>query len=182
MFHKIIHMKKFLLISIIAALAFTSCRKEENGFDVFIIKEGKRHTSRRLIPCHDYISVTFKFDSSAVYDGDEGWNELFGLADDIGSQLKNSARFSWRYRNEQLEVGYVIYEKGNIKTGLLDTLQIGQEYKAAVYVNEKYNFFINENLYQLDKEFNFGRVNYFLFPYCKEPAPHDIKILMRLDF
>lgn len=175
-------MKKYIFIIIAIIFAFSACRKEEDNFDVFLIKKGKHRTFRNIIRCEDYISVTFKFDSSAVYEGHEsGWNELFGLADDIGSQSKNSARMSWRYRNQQLEVGYVIYEKGDIKTMTLDTIQIGQEYKAAVYAKERFLFIVNDHSYYVDKEFNYGKLNYLLFPYMKDPAPHDIKILMKLD-
>ena len=135
---------KFLLF-ILIPIALFSCKKFEDGYRIFTIKEGK-HYSKHGIESSKVNSLKFEaiFDESAMYSTIDSinqfdFNKLYGLSDGSGHH-DNSARFGWRWLNDSIQIFTYVYNDG-IRTHH----QIG-----SVLPNElhTYSLTIEENQYK----------------------------------
>jgi hypothetical protein len=179
--------------SILIILLFSTCEKYEDivGYNEYFIEKG-RHSSKgksfdeltNTVLTYDVI-----FDESAKYkinDADQAdINKLFGFSDCNSNHQSNSARFGWRWYNDQLEILSYNYVNGKRTFEFLTTVDFHQPYRFSIKLDgSKYVFTIEDQLeptyYERGNVCHKG-LHYLLFPYFggNIEAPHDIKIFMR---
>ncbi|ELR72459.1 hypothetical protein C900_01542 [Fulvivirga imtechensis AK7] len=190
-------MKK-LVLGFLVSLTFTACDIQiDSPFDldgekVYIIKEGA-HESNRTPKPFDKKAMSFaaKFDKSAIYEtqieeNQADINKLLGFSDCNNHHQDNSARFGWRWYNEQLEIHAYCYVNGNRTIKYITSVSLDQmnDYKIEI-VDNKYVFTVNNTVrVEVNKNANCsGGINYMLFPYFggDETAPHDISVTVHMD-
>ena len=128
-----------------------------------------------------------QFDSSAIYTtvdplNQDDTNKLLGLSDcGSPSHQINSARFGWRWFNNQLEIMSYCYIDGvrpepvRVATVELNTVN---SYSIA-FKEDKYIFTVNDtSQVEVSKKCDYKGLRYKLFPYFggDEKAPHEIRI------
>ncbi len=127
-----------------------------------------------------------KFDSSAIYTtvdplNQDDTNKLLGLSDCGNHHQTSSARFGWRWVNNQLEIMSYCYIDGvrpepvRVATVELNTVN---SYSIA-FKNDKYIFTVNDtSIVEVPKNCNYNSIRYKLYPYFggDETAPHEIRI------
>lgn len=179
-------------------LFFTACKIEIDsplaGDDqkVYVIKQGQ-HESNRTIKSFkgDVLSFKASFDESAIYEtkreeNQADINKLMGFSDCNSHHHENSARFGWRWYNDQLEVHAYCYVNGDRKIEYVTTVELNEmnDYQIRI-IDNKYVFTVNgASRVEINKNPNCsGDVNYMLFPYFggDEPAPHDISVAVHSD-
>jgi len=128
-----------------------------------------------------------KFDSSAIYttvdpSNQNDTNKLLGFSD-CGSlsHLDNSARFGWRWVNNQLEIMAYCYidkvrpEPVRVAVVKLNTVN---NYSIA-FKSDRYIFTVNDtNKVEVLKNCDYTGFRFKLYPYFggDETAPHEIRI------
>ena len=165
---------------------------EEDDQQLYIIKEGQHESDRKIKSFKDdVLSFQAKFDESAIYEtkreeNQADINKLMGFSDCNSHHHENSARFGWRWYNEQLEIHAYCYVNGDRIIQYITSVQLGEmdDYKIEI-IDNKYIFTVNGgSRVEIDKNPNCsGNVNYMLFPYFggDEPAPHDISVTVHAD-
>jgi hypothetical protein len=142
----------------------------------YTIKKGKHYSLNfpKLFWNKEKMKITFKFDSSAIYNipGDDmkDWNKLFGFS--RGLHHKNSVRLAWRWNNEisKIEITEYYYTNGVRKYNDTPLLSINP--------NETHNLEI-----EIENK-NSCKLGYALFPFFggNVPAPHDVTIQVSYSF
>ncbi|UII20125.1 hypothetical protein [Fulvivirga ligni] len=187
-----------LFYSALMVLVFGACEVEldnpvsSQGDSIFKIKEGT-HSSNRLPESFEgnELSFTATFDSSAVYQTIQSSNQadinkLMGFSDCASHHHENSARFGWRWYNDQLEILAYCYINGQRSYEYITSVNLNSthEYKL-VSVDDKYVFTVdNANEIVIPKVYVCeSGSNYMLFPYFggDEVAPHDITVRIDKD-
>lgn len=137
----------------------------------------------------DKIEVDVKFNPCAVYQTvdpvqQHSINKLIGFSDFGAHHHQHSARFGWKWINEQMEVHAYCYVNGERKEAFVGVAEIGKYHHLELHLQEdKYVFFM-DNLPAVEIEranqSNSGN-RYMLWPYFggQETAPHDILIQMK---
>lgn len=190
-------MKKLLVIFLLS-LSFTACDieldspLEENGHQIYVIKEGA-HDSNRMPKSFDknILSFTAQFDQSAIYstrqeENQADINKLMGFSDCNGHHHQNSARFGWRWYNEKLEIHAYCYVDGIRTSTFITNVSVNEmhDYRIEI-IGNKYIFIVdNTARVEINKNPNCsGGINYMLFPYFggDETAPHDITVTVNID-
>lgn len=180
--------------SIFLFLALFSCEEYEDivGYKEFLIKENRHSADETPVDemhSHELIYDVI-FDSSAIYSINEAdqadINKLFGFADCNDFHHDNSARFGWRWYENELQILAYIYANEQRLTQKLGSVELGKPYRYIIYLNDNsYQFYIDGVTPEVvemtrgstcDKGFY-----YILFPYFggNIEAPHDISIFMR---
>lgn len=194
--------KKPLLTILIAAMAsfyLSSCEKLENVLPekpadhkstTYLIKKGQ-HSSTNRIASLDASELVFtaKFDSSAIYTtkttaNQADINKLYGLSDCGTHHQQNSARFGWRWYNDQLEIHAYSYSNGERNFKYITSVALDQEYTYTMKMTEDaYVFELDGVTVSTERSCSGDAAGYKLFPYFggDEKAPHDIKVVIR-DF
>ena len=133
---------------------------------------------------------TVVFDSSAIYNFTDiktryDNNKLYGFADNGSSHLQFSARFGWRWFNNELELAAYTYNSGIVKVLQLGKVELGVENKCAIVVQgDHYNFIMNGVTTSVARESKTAEaVGYKLYPYFggNATAPHTVTILIKDD-
>lgn len=174
---------RFILFSLIL---FLSCDKKDDGYTIFKIKKGNHKSSSKL-EFTDKKEFTFKvqFNESAIYDlndPENQWdvNKLIGISDGALHQ-KNSARFGWRWVDNNLEILAYTHYKGNFYFKKITNVEIGKEYDCILLLNDNYTFICNDITITMPRDMNIKTNNYYLWPYFggNLVAPQDIKIKIK---
>lgn len=140
---------------------------------IYKIKEGSHKQIRfpKILWNKRAITLTFRFDSSAIYTTQDlsnqlDWNKLMGYS--RGYHQMNSIRLGWRWNPKTLkiELGKYSYQDGNRLMMKIDEISVGETKSIKL-------------------EFDKGcKVGYMLYPYFggNETAPHDIQIEIEHGF
>lgn len=182
------HLKYTLILLV---MLFGCERYEDNmPYTLYEIKEGK-HSSRTRLSwlLQSHLSYEVIFDNSCRYATKDSSkqldiNKLFGFSDCNSHHQSNSARFGWRWNNNQLEVLSYCYKNGTRTATHIAYLALNEPYRCHIYLFEDH--------YELEVE-GFPRIiesradictrgtYYQLWPYFggTETAPHNITIHMR---
>lgn len=185
--------KLFALVFIVSACDIqVDLPFQNDGQKIYTIKKGE-HESNRTPKSFDAQSLTFqaRFDSSAVYKtlqetNQADINKLMGFSDCNSHHQQNSARFGWRWYDDQLEILAYCYVNGDRISQYVTSVPLGEmaEYKIEI-VGDKYVFTVNSTArVEINKNPNCtGGMNYMLFPYFggDETAPHDITVVVNMD-
>jgi hypothetical protein len=154
----------------------------------YIIKKGS-HQSNNGIKRHISDELKFKvlFDESSIYAtknsiNQASINKLFGFSDCGTHHHQNSARIGWRYFNEKLELLAYVYNQGERDSQSLAFIEPGKIYSLSIRAEgDNYIFSSGNSEVKIAKGCsNNQSFRYKLFPYFggREPAPHDIRIII----
>ncbi len=184
-------MTRFALLLLLLCLLSSSCRKkDDSGNIIYTIKKGK-HVSGSRASCFrgQHIRFRAKFDDSAIYtnqnpDNQLDLNKLYGFSDcSAYHHHRNSARFTWRWYEEALEIHAYCYVKGEMQFEYVTTVDLNEFYDYEILAEgNEYIFICNEDTTTMARACSGkGGVKYRLFPYFggDEKAPHDITILLK---
>ncbi|MBC5773469.1 hypothetical protein H8S95_05285 [Pontibacter sp. KCTC 32443] len=155
---------------------------------VYTIKKGE-HSSDSPFVVRSVTTLKFEatFDASATYktttDANQGdINKLYGIADCRTDHHSNSARFGWRWYNNQLEIHAYTYLNKVRQSKMVGVVDLNKAYTYEIQVQDnKYVFTLNGNAVELPRHCNGKAEGYQLYPYFggDEVAPHDITIAIR---
>lgn len=149
------------------------------------IRSGEQHATLSF-ETTELTKLKFKalFDSSAIYrtvdaanQGDI--NKLYGVSDCNSYHHNNSARFGWRWHQNQLEIWAYCYVNGERFSTFLDTVALGEfnEYEI-MFEDDQYVFRLNNKKETMARACQAQAKGYKLFPYFggDEAAPQNISI------
>jgi hypothetical protein len=158
--------------------------------DVFIIPEGQ-HSSTSFFRGFDGNSMTFeaKFNQTAVYKtvdpaNQADINKLMGFSACGSFHHENSARFGWRWYNNELEILAYAYINGVRVHKLITSVPLDTyvTYEITRKTNGYY-FKVGETTIQIMAAANecAGSEDYILWPYFggDETAPHKVEIYIQ---
>ncbi len=188
-----------ILSAAILVFSAVSCDKLEEVFPeksaegsttTYMIKKG-RHSSTSKVTAMEASQMVFTatFDSSAIYkttntSNQADINKLYGISDCGTHHHQNSARFGWRWYNNQLEILAYSYENGERNFKFITSVALNKEYTYTLETTaDAYVFKLDGKTVSTERSCEGAASGYKLFPYFggNEKAPHDIKVLIR-DF
>ncbi len=190
-----VEIKTFIayIICTLLVLLLIRCHKiNSEGYKTYIIKEGK-HRSTFAYRRTDRKILTFDaiFDNSAIYttrdpNNQLDINKLFGLSDCGTDHMDNSIRFGWRWNNDSLEIHWFKHEEGVFSFDKITSIELDRIYTYEIIITkDTYELWVGEEMVLLNRNCikDKCRKNYYLYPYFggDETAPHDIKILIKLN-
>lgn len=179
---------------IIFSIANSACQKfdidKKDGFTIYTIKKG-HHASGvgfRAFTAKELNFVAL-FDSSAIYTNIDSLNQLainklFGFSDCSDLHHENSARFGWRWYQNEIQIFTYCY-KGSVRTdNHLTSVKLNEENNYQIKTEGNNYIFIVNGISDTLKNgcsstIDYGK--YFLYPFFggTETAPHEIKIRIR---
>jgi hypothetical protein len=178
---------KYLLIYTI--LILTSCEPEWDFYQRYLIQEGDHDSELRIEQLQNSsLSFYAKFDSSAIYISntlENQWdtNKLMGFSDCNSKHHDNSARFGWRWLNDELDIMAYVYNDGERIIEKIGVAKIGQaNYYDIQITSDSYLFNFNGNSISIKRGQTCDQGAYYLlFPYFggDEVAPHNISIYIK---
>lgn len=159
-----------------------------SGGQTFIIKKGQHNSNHLVEPVtKNKMRFLVKFDQTAKYANvdpvnQHDINKLYGFSDCSTQHHLNSARFGWRWLDNQLQIFAYTY-KGGVRTEkFITTLELNKEYIYELEARgNKYFFQVNNKAVTMERGCNGMSAKYKLFPYFggDEAAPHNIKIVIK---
>lgn len=182
---------------LVCCLLFTSCDKIEkiapvepevvadDGFKTYIIPQNNHFTSNNFgLVSSNKLKFMAKFDESAIYttldpSNQADINKLYGFSDCSTDHQSNSARFGWRWYNNQLEILAYTYKDQKRFESSITTVELNKTYEYELEALEnKYVFKLDGKIIEMERGCAGNSDKYKLFPYFggDETAPHDIKI------
>ena len=162
----------------------------------FKIKKGEHSSSPAYLKLFIGKSIQFQavFNETAQYifegaaaKNQSDINKLFGFSDCTDSHMENSARFGWRWLNNELQILAFIHKDGKFASSLMGTAQFNKVYDYSISLSSdktKYIFKFKNKSVEMDRGCSSNKAKgYFLKPYFggDEVAPHDIKIKIAYD-
>jgi hypothetical protein len=154
----------------------------------FIIKQGQ-HSSNHLVEpvAKNKMRFLVKFDETARYantisNNQEDINKLYGFSDCGTQHHVNSARFGWRWFNNQLQIFAYTYKEGIQTNKFITAINLNKEYIYELEVRgNKYVFQVNNQIVVMDRGCSGFSASYKLYPYFggDEVAPHNIRIVIK---
>lgn len=180
-----------LILNILIVLLFTQCEESmEQPFEYYTIKKGRHASTNKveLIQSHK-MHFTAIFDESAIYtsgteENQHDTNKLLGFSDCNDHHHLNSARFGWRWLDEQLEILAYVYADGDRIIEPIGTIPLNEPVAYQLILNDDSYLFVLDGFPPVSVErknkCDMG-VYYLLTPYFggDETAPHDITIKIR---
>jgi len=183
-----------LLISVILLYSLVGCeQKYIEPFKVYTIKEGQ-HSSVIKSESLQSTKLNFKakFNQSVIYSSkiaENQWdtNKLLGFSDCNSHHQQNSARFGWRWFNNQIEIRAYVYANKVLTYLPIGTVEIGEtaSYKIEIK-DDRYIFSLNNYDPVIVERGNTCKrgLYYMLWPYFggQETPDHDIHIYIKREF
>ncbi len=159
-------------------------------FTTYVILKGNHYCNGNYYPpfADTALYFTVVFDSSAIYHFTDPAtmydnNKLYGFADNGSFHQQFSARFGWRWFNNQLQLAAYTYNNGVVSILQLGKVDLGVENKCAIVVKgDHYNFIVNGIATSVPRASQTKEaVGYKLYPYFggNATAPHTITILIK---
>ena len=186
---------KYLLGAVLSIFSLTSCQTvtpvpadEHSETIVYTIKKGEHSAGSPFLARRtDILTFEATFDASAIYQtidrSNQGdINKLYGLADCRTDHHSNSARFGWRWYNNQLEIHAYTYLNKVRQSELIGVVELNKTYTYRIDLQgNKYIFRLNGTTVEMPRHCTGLAEGYQLYPYFggDEVAPHDISIAIR---
>jgi hypothetical protein len=181
------HMKKklFLLLLITGAVNAT----------VFKIPKGAHYSLPKVVKpfVGNSMDMTILFDKSTKYElapefsSDQGdLNKVYGFSDCGSHHSRNSARFSWRWFENRLEVFAFTHKDGNFSYAFLSEVEVDRPYKASIELSKdrmRYIYTFNGMKVEMERGCVTDKsIGYHLLPYFggQQVAPNDIYLTVKL--
>ncbi|MFN3403646.1 MAG: hypothetical protein ACK40G_06075 [Cytophagaceae bacterium] len=182
--------KSVLSLLVLFCGLFFSCKKDnidpQGNFTVYTIKQGSQSSNSgvRLFSGKS-LRFTARFDSTAVYSttnprNQHDINKLYGFSDCSSKHHENSARFGWRWTNNELQIFAYTYKGGVRSSQHVTNVRLNADYNFQIEISGKeYVFTVNGATVRMGRQCSGnGGLKYYLYPYFggDESAPHDISI------
>jgi hypothetical protein len=160
----------------------------DNGFTTYIIAKNKHFTNNNIGELKsNNLKFIAKFDSSAIYktldkNNQADINKLYGFSDCESFHQTNSARFGWRWLNNQLEIFAYTYQNQVRQEKFIKAIDLNKEFSYELEaLDNKYIFKLDGKIVEMPRGCAGNPNKYKLFPYFggDEAAPHDIKIQIK---
>ncbi|MBF9253814.1 hypothetical protein I2I11_10960 [Pontibacter sp. 172403-2] len=155
----------------------------------YLIRRGSHYATSNPLKRTTTTSLKFEvtFDSSAVYTTTDPVNQgdinkLYGVADCGTTHQTNSARFGWRWYNNQLEIHAYTYLNKIRMSAYIGTVALGRKSICELELGDQvYTFRLDSRQVTLPRACSGAGEGYQLYPYFggDETAPHDIRITIR---
>lgn len=129
------------------------------------------------------------FDETAIYEtrdpaNQADINKLYGFADCSAHHHTNSARFGWRWYDDELQILAYTYVDGERQWELLGSTPLNEALEYRIRLDgDRYLFWFDGVETEMPRGCDGnGGVKYRLYPYFggDEEAPHDINITIEL--
>jgi hypothetical protein len=170
-----------------------SCKEDDpkvdtENFTTYTIKSGQHSTnSNPKVVNSDELRFQVKFDHTAIYttkdpSNQADINKLYGFSDCGTQHQQNSARFGWRWYNDQLEILAYCYSNGKREYKYLTSVDLDKVYDYRITAKDnEYIFSVNGVMESMARGCTNGGSKYRLYPYFggDEVAPHDVLIKIR---
>ena len=194
MINMIVRKIKITILSLVFSFSQWSCEKtifdKTDGYKIYTIKKGHQYSDSgfRAFTSTE-LNFVVVFDNSAIYTTTDSSNQLainklFGFSDCSDLHHENSARFGWRWYNNEIQIFAYCYKNSKRADKFIGTVNLNKEYEYKLKTEgSKYIFFLNGMTDSLDNgcssDVDYGR--YFLYPYFGgiETAPHQITIRIK---
>ncbi len=180
-------MKKWLFC--ILAL-FGGCRKiDSDGFQVYVIKQGKHRSGYRYRSDYkNHIEFQVRFNETAIYETKDpnnqaDVNKLYGVSDCGRSHMDYSIRFGWRYYQDKLQILWFKHEMGKFSFDVIREIDINETYTCSLVIfKNEYIMCVNDTCTVIPRMCDTEFKRYRLYPYFggDETAPHDIAIRIKM--
>ncbi|MCH2218703.1 MAG: hypothetical protein MK076_11665 [Flavobacteriales bacterium] len=188
-------MKKAInYIFLLTTLMFFTCEPEyHEPYETYTISKGSHGLSLKGQSLQTN-QLTFKaiFDESAIYqstteENQHDTNKLLGFADCNSHHHQNSARFGWRWLNDQLEIMAYCYVDGERHIESVGYVDFDEPSNYSLSLKEDHYLFQLEGFpsVEIPREPPCERgLYYMLFPYFggNDVAPHDISIKIQMNY
>ncbi len=156
----------------------------------YLIKQGQQYCDKNPFQqvSVSELKFTVKFDSSAIYQtidpaNQVDINKLYGFSDNNADHHLFSARFGWRWKNNELQIFAYIYNTGIMSFQQIGVANIGLENNCSIKVSgNSYIFSMNGYSVTMPRASTTSTgLGYKLYPYFggNEMAPHDIRIWIK---
>lgn len=163
---------------------------QSKKFVEYLIPSGKHYAVRE--DSIVWLNITAQhfeviFDSSAIYTtknpvNQADINKLYGFADNDHHQT-NSARFGWRWYNNQLQLHAYVYKYEKRSSKFLKAIPFNQTVHCSISIKgDDYIFVADEDTVKVSRgPKQATAAGYKLFPYFggDETAPHNIRIKIK---
>ncbi len=187
----------------IVLLMVTSCSKQEVADEIttppppavptfveYTIQKGNQNCDQNLFRPVSVTEMKFmvRFDSTAKYQTilpihQTDINKLYGFSDNNTDHHQFSARFGWRWLNNQLQLFAYVYNNGVNVSQQIGTVTIGSENYCSIKVNgNHYVFTLNSTMLTMPRNSSTTvGLGYKLYPFFggSEVAPHRISIWIK---
>ena len=184
------------ILMLLVLMVFLGCEEAwHEPFEVFQIREGNHYPSslgsiQALQSDHLYFEAIF--DSSAIYkntipENQHDINKLVGFSDCNSHHHQHSARFGWRWLDNQLEILGYCYVNGDRMVQSIGFVGLNEAHSYSIRITDDHYLFqldqLKEVAIQRERRCKVG-LYYLLYPYFggTEAAPHDIFIRIKLDY
>lgn len=166
-------------------------QEDGDGGTRYVISEGKHDVSH--LPSYQegvaVLKFQAKFDNTAIYaavkeNNQADINKLYGLSDCNSLHQVNSARFGWRWYNNQLEILAYTYNNKVRDFKLIGTASINAYHQYKIeFTTDSYVFSLDNKTVTLPRNCSGTADGYKLFPYFggDEVAPHDVSVWIKED-
>ncbi|MCE7990684.1 MAG: hypothetical protein HEP71_01835 [Roseivirga sp.] len=162
----------------------------DTGFEIFTIDAG---THASIVRSETFIGtgikVTALFDDSAMYtlqlaSNQADINKLVGFSDCGQHHQSESARFGWRWYEDELQILAYSYNEGNLSHKLMGAISLNQEVNLTINIEAEQYLFMGDGLetVTLPRTANCeSGDNYWLWPYFggDEAAPHTVEVRLK---
>lgn len=170
----------------VLAMVMAACTSSGSSGEWFEIDAGD-HSSTARVSVHsgDELDFFATFDPTAEYTTDDPANQgdinkLYGFSDCDSHHHTNSARFGWRWYDDELQIFAYTYADGIRDWEQLGVVGFGGAHHYRLEsVGDQYRFSLDGGPeVVMDRGCTSTLVRYRLYPYFggDETAPHDIRI------
>ncbi len=161
------------ILSTLATLLLTACEPEADLYRNFYFREGEHYASPRL---------SESLQSNRFQDSK---NKLLGFADCNNLHHENSARFTWQWFNNQMEIYAYCYVNGERLEKFIGVVELKKENRFEIALTpEAYLFKLNDQEAVSVKRGNTCTLGlyYMLWPYFGGtlPAPHNMSLSIKM--
>lgn len=165
-------------------------KRIESSSTTYLIKKGQHSSTNKVASLNvSKMMFTATFDSSAIYKTKKAANQadinkLYGLSDCGTHHHQNSARFGWRWYNDELQIHAYSYNGGERNFEYITPVALNKEYTYTVEMtDDAYIFTLDGKTVSVERSCTGEAAGYKLFPYFggDEKAPHNISIVIK-DF
>ena len=159
-----------------------------NAGTTYRIKAGEHSTTNPFKQfSKNRIRFEVKFDSSAVYqtldpNNQADINKLYGMSDCRAQHQVSSARFGWRWYQNQLELHAYSYRNRQRQSTFVAAIPLNQWTTCElILTDQQYIYRVAGQQVEQPRGCSGTGVGYQLYPYFggDETAPHDIRIQIR---
>ena len=168
----------------------TTGSSQKEMFTTYTILKGEQYCVNNMYPPYmtDALHFVVKFDSTDIYSNiiatnQYDYNKLYGFSDNMSDHHSFSARFGWRWCNNEVELSAYTYNDGVRSIKDLGGVALNKEHNCAIVVNgNHYDFVLDGDTTSVSRTSKTEvAMGYKLLPYFggDEMAPHDINIMIK---